>query len=41
MTQLIKNICFGVNEDQIDFDMLNKVINISGIDEFIKLSQIS
>ena len=30
-----KNICFGVNEDQIDFDMLNKVINISGIDEFI------
>ena len=30
-----KNICFGVNEDQIDFDMFNKVINISGIDEFI------
>ena len=30
-----KNICFGINEDKIDNLKLKKVIEISGIDEFI------
>ena len=30
------NICFGVNEREIDIKRLEKVIEISGIDEFIK-----
>ena len=30
-----KNICFGINEDKIDNLKLEKVIEISGIDEFI------
>ncbi len=29
------NICFGINEKQIDFDRLNKVVDISGIRNFI------
>ena len=30
-----KNICFGINDNKIDKEKLEKVINISGIDEFI------
>ena len=30
-----KNICFGIKEEQIDYKILEKVINISGIDEYI------
>ena len=29
------NICFGVNEKEIDLDRLNEVIEISGIKDFI------
>ncbi len=31
-----KNICFGINEREIDVKRLEQVIEISGIDEFIK-----
>jgi len=30
-----KNICFGIDDDKIDNERLEKVIKISGIDEFI------
>jgi ABC-type multidrug transport system fused ATPase/permease subunit len=34
-----KNICFGIQEDQIDIKKLEKVINISGLDDFINSRQ--